>query len=87
MSSMEIDYNSKEFVEKRKMSNKVCDELEIDCFDEVWIADFIQMYGKDELQRLMEFINKYDIDDLRTCNIGYLDGAPILFDYSSFRDW
>jgi hypothetical protein len=45
------------------------------------------MYGLDEFIRLDAFLNEMQIGDLRDCNIGYLDNAPILFDYSGFRHW
>lgn len=87
MSSMSIDYNSKEYKEKAKKSEKICEKLKTYCFNEVWISDFIDLYGEKEFKRLDDFLDRYGIEDLRTCNIGYLDGAPILFDYSSYRGW
>lgn len=51
-----------------------------------WVSDFISLYGKKEFLRLNDFLEEYYIGDLRDCNIGYLDGAPILFDYSGFND-
>ena len=85
MSSMSIDYNSKEYKEKAKKSEKICEQLKTYCFNKVWISDFIDIYGEKEFKRLNDFLNRYGIEDLRPCNIGYLDGAPILFDYSSYR--
>lgn len=87
MSEMEIDYNSKEIKQKRTKSKNICEALDINCFNPIWIADFIDLYGEEELQRLNKFLQHYEIGDLRDCNIGYLDGAPILFDYTDFRDW
>ena len=87
MNTMSIDYNSREYQKKKSKSETICKELDIDCFNSVWIADFIELYGKEELKRLNSFLDRYEIGDLRTCNIGYLDGAPILFDYSGYRDW
>jgi hypothetical protein len=87
MSSMSIDYDNEENSKKSATSKQVCKDLKIDCFNPIWIADFINVYGIEEFTRLNKFLNRYEITDLRTCNIGYLDGAPILFDYSGFRDW
>lgn len=84
---IDIDYNSKEYQNKRKKSETICNSLDINCFDELWIADFIDCYGIEEFKRLNNFLDRYGINDLRPCNIGYLDGAPILFDYSGYRDW
>lgn len=87
MSEMVIDYNSAEYEKKSNKSRKICENLKADCFNAFWISDFIDMYGEEEFKRFNNFLERYEIGDLRTCNIGYLDDAPILFDYSSYRDW
>lgn len=87
MSEMGIDIGTPEYTKKEKYSRAVCADLKIPCFDAVWIADFLDLYGADELQRLNDFLDRYQIGDLRRCNIGYLDNAPILFDYSGYREW
>ena len=87
MSSVSYDYNSAEYKRKRTSANETCKNLGINCFNAIWIADFVDFYGEDELARLSEFLDRYEIGDLRDCNIGYLDDAPILFDYSGYRDW
>ena len=86
-SSTTQDYNSKEYQVKKTMSHKVCESLKMECFNAIWIADFIKLYGVEELKRLNDFLLRYEIEDLRDCNIGYLDDAPILFDYSGYREW
>lgn len=87
LSECSIDYNSKDYIQKRTMSRTACKKIDMYCFNEIWIADFIQQYGEAELKRLHDFLIKYEIDDLRPSNIGYLDGAPILFDYAGYRSW
>ena len=73
--------------ESKRRSQIFCEQHQIYCFDEAWIADFIAYYGEEEFLKLSEFINKYDIDDLRRDNIGYIGFCPVLFDYSGFREW
>ena len=63
------------------------EKLETYCFNAWWITDFLAMYGEEEFKALSDFLREMQIDDLRDCNVGYLDGAPILFDYSGFRQW
>ena len=87
LNSMSVPYDSAEYQKKSKKSRKVCDELNIHCFSPIWISDFLDCYGIEEFKRLNDFLKCYEIDDLRACNIGYLDGAPILFDYSGYREW
>jgi hypothetical protein len=85
--SLELDYCGEEYEIKSKRARTTCEKYNMDCFNPYWINDFIDIYGEDELRRLNEFIKEMDIGDLRDCNIGYLDNAPILFDYSGFRYW
>ena len=84
---LNYDYSSVEYSKKSAKTRARCKELDIYCFNPLWIADFIEYYGEDELKRLNTFLNEMNIGDLRGSNIGYLDGAPILFDYSGFRYW
>jgi hypothetical protein len=86
-SDTDIDWNSEEVKKKSNKSEEICKKLGINCFNSIWIADFIAAYGEDELSRLDGFLSELRIGDLRDCNIGYLDGAPILFDYSGYREW
>ena len=85
--SLELNYYGEEYEIKSKRARTTCEKYNMDCFNPYWINDFIDAYGEDELRRLNEFIKEMDIGDLRECNIGYLDNAPILFDYSGFRYW
>lgn len=87
LSEITMDYHSEEYKRKKKTSEKLCDKLDTDCFNAIWIADFIDFYGESEFERLVKFLDKYEIDDLRPCNIGYIDKAPILFDFSGYRGW
>ena len=87
LTEMTIDRDSREYEKKASISRKTCEKLHIYCFDEMWIADFLEIYGEEEFKRLNDFLERYEISDLRRCNIGYLDNAPILFDYSGFREW
>lgn len=87
LSSLEVDYDSYDYQQKSEKIRKTCAENEIFCFNPLWISDFLEHYGFNEFKRLNDFLEEMNIQDLRDCNIGYLDGAPILFDYSGFRYW
>lgn len=83
-----LDKDSSEASERRsEQSREKCKKLGVRCFHSLWIADFIDAYGEDELQRLDDFLCTWGIDDLRGCNIGYIGGLPIIFDYSGFNEW
>lgn len=83
-----LDKDSSEASRHRsEQSKEKCRKLGVLCFNPLWIADFIDAYGEDELQRLDDFLRTWGIDDLRSCNIGYISGLPIIFDYSGFNEW
>lgn len=84
---IDYDYASDAYEKKSKYARDTCKQNDVYCFNPLWVADFLDMYGIDEFKRLSDFIKEMRIGDLRDCNIGYLDGAPILFDYSGFRHW
>ena len=54
--------------------------------DELWLAFFIDWYGIDNLDKLMNFLAKEGVNDLCDRNLGYREsGAPVIFDYSSYN--
>ena len=52
-----------------------------------WLTDFRLKYGEEELINFINFIQdmRWD-DDLRSENIGYINGKPVLIDYSGFLE-
>ena len=63
-----------------------CSRLGVYCFNDSWLADFLDAYGEEELKRLDEFLEKLNIVDLHGGNVGYLGKYPILLDYSNYND-
>ena len=61
-----------------------CNENNFYCFNEYWLVDFADYFGKDSLEKLLLFIEEEGIRDLHDGNIGYVDGVPVLVDYSGF---
>jgi len=50
-----------------------------------WLNTYIDYYGLDSLKAFFKALIKEDWDDdLRDVNIGFLNGRPVLVDYSSF---
>ena len=74
-------------VTRSATTRKRCQELNCYCFCDEWITDFFDCYGEAAFVRLSAFLEKYDIGDLRTPNIGYVDNKPILFDYAGYNEW
>jgi hypothetical protein len=66
---------------------ETCDNKYVQCFNSVWIADFIAAHGEEEFMRLSAFLESYGIRDLHDGNLGYIDGFPVLVDYSNFDEW
>ena len=72
--------NSKEVIERYLDNDYVAIE------DEEWAALFIDYYGSVNFDRLLRFLDDWDINDLRGCNLGYrLTGEPVILDYSGFH--
>lgn len=56
-------------------------------FSRFWLAEAIEWYGEELVSRLIDFVNDQRINDLTSGNTGYrADGAPVLLDYSGFRE-
>lgn len=51
-----------------------------------WAEDFVNVFGEDELDGLLNFLEDMGIADLHDENVGYTGGKPILFDYVGFND-
>lgn len=51
-----------------------------------WMADVVNYFGDKIFSRLLEFLSTSDINDLHSGNVGYLNGAPVLVDYSGFYE-
>jgi hypothetical protein len=76
----DLDYKS----EKSIKMKKYCEEHRFRCFDPEWLADVFEYYGAKTFNKLMNFIDEYDIMDLHTDNIGYIGTRPVLLDFSDF---
>lgn len=72
---------------RREKTEEKCDSLGIDCFCPVWIEDFLDEYGVEEYRRLEKFLNEKHICDLHDGNLGYINGKPVLVDYTGYNEW
>ena len=57
--------------------------------DNKWIANCIDLYGKNKVEQFFNYCSEIDNDILNDChsgNYGYrLNGTPVIFDYSNFE--
>jgi hypothetical protein len=65
---------------------ELCEDEGYDCFNLEWLNQAFDYYGENKFYKLMIFLNDYAISDLHNANIGYLNGRPVIFDYSSYND-
>lgn len=49
------------------------------------IRYFLASYSFPELQRLHKFLMKYDINDIRAGNCGWINGKLVIFDFCGFK--
>lgn len=52
--------------------------------NENWLTDFRFYYGREALVDFVDFLLTNNWGDLNTSNIGYLNGRPVIFDYSGY---
>ena len=72
--------------ERRKSAKELCNHKGYSCFNGLWILDLQDYCGgpDDELFcSFMNYVTDY-ISDLHMGNVGYIDGKPVLVDYSGF---
>ncbi len=62
--------------------SKLTDDYDIDF---KWHATFLSIYGEEKYDLLIKYINLFNIYDLRSANIGYMNNNPVLVDYASFN--
>lgn len=80
-----FDYSEKRH--SKEENSKTLSLIEADKFFEInedWLTDFRYYYGEEFFIKFMAFVDDNNWDDLRVDNIGYLNGRPVLIDYSSF---
>lgn len=80
---IDVEYYSDERTDK---TEEYCKKRKFHCFNLIWQSDAIDYYGEGIFNKLMRFINDYDINDLHTDNVGYIGRRPVLFDYSDFME-
>lgn len=70
--------------EKTGSTEKKCKELDVNNFNSCWLSDFIDYYGNELFVKFMLFLKEMRINDLHRDNLGYINGRPVLVDYSGF---
>lgn len=57
-------------------------------FNPIWQAEALRTYGKKFYTKFIEFLDTYSlVDDLHEANLGYINGKPVLLDYSGCFDF
>ena len=72
--------------EKKSSTREKCDKEDLWCFNECWLSDLLDYCGDRIFSLFMSFLKDNEFDDLHSSNIGYIDGVPVLVDYSGFND-
>lgn len=79
------EWGNNSTVEERKSVMSTCHSMNAACFNIYWLCDVMKLYGANFLKDFLTFVTENHIDDLHGDNIGYIDGLPVLVDYSSYR--
>ena len=72
--------------EKKSSTREKCDKEDLWCFNDCWLSDLLDYCGDKIFSFFMSFIKDNDFDDLHSSNIGYINGVPVLVDYSGFNE-
>lgn len=72
--------------EKIEKTLKLCNEWNFCCFNIVWLKDVLQLFGKDFLYSLLDFLEEENINDLHRGNVGYYENTPVIIDYGGYYD-
>lgn len=67
-------------------ARKTREETQSPIYETDWIAEFIDCYGAEEFARLNKFLHKHRLTDFHSGNLGYINGIPVLVDYSSYKE-
>ena len=79
-------YNSASNKERNKTLS-CCYKHNVRIFQEEgvsWQSDMLEYYGQNIFLKIMHFIEDFKISDLHESNLGYIDGRPVIIDYSGF---
>lgn len=70
------------FTSKQKYKDKYLGYIQ----DTSWLAAVLENYGEETVNELINFIEEFNLGDLRDENRGLLDGKPVLIDYCGFYE-
>jgi hypothetical protein len=73
----------------RTVSNKLITKIENNIYRSripiVWLKALVCIYGKKITKSFEEFTNEQKINDLHCGNVGFLNGKPIVLDFSGYH--
>ena len=75
---------AKNQLQGKKAFNKIARGMHHET-DILWRARVTQLYGKNFMRSLQEWMEEYHINDLHIGNIGMYQGRPILLDYAGYN--
>ena len=84
MNNKEIKDTKDELSQSLHRENWNLDAAHINIF---FLEDIYNEFGEEKTNILIDFIDKFNLSDFNTSNIGYINGVPILFDYCGFYDF
>lgn len=69
-----------------KSVSKICSDNYYECFNKEWLGDVFNYFGEKIFNIFMQFLSDFNVNDLHSGNLGYINGKPVLVDYSSWND-
>lgn len=79
-----LEFRVCEDEETTSRTKQLCRENNYYNFNTNWQANALKYYGEAFFKKLMEFIEKENLEDFHSGNIGYIGDRPVLLDFSSY---
>ena len=75
-----VEYNNDDYMVMIPLDDEEIED------DELTSLIFAERYGKEDFDRIWEFLSTHEIDDLHDGNVGFDDrGEPVLIDFSGYH--
>lgn len=72
--------------DSQSKAKDIINDIYVDELEEEWLADLIEYCGEDRARDFLNYIDELGINDLHSGNVGYINDAAVLIDFSGYYD-
>lgn len=70
--------------DSQSKAKDIINDIYVDELEEEWLADLVEYCGEDRARDFLGYIDEMGINDLHSNNVGYIDDAAVLVDFSGY---